>query len=276
MGDDEKKEDETPAEGLSSEEAIEFLKLVEEAKAAGNEPGPLEPTPSPKPRKRFRLKSRGKKKKDVPTPTGTTEVESPKRPQPTKISEEKLMEILKGAEEPPNSLSQPTPKKRTPSKKSANVSLAFRKKDSHWLEGLLAIALIALLAKTFWPSTLTLKNPPTDPVPSVATMQRQPPDMTAIYFTRALSLRHYSEALDLMSSERQSQLTVTALESSVSQYLSENPDSLDTVRVASVQKDKGSTQVTLKVGPAQTIWEMTLLQQGDRWVVHDLGGGPSL
>jgi hypothetical protein len=282
MGDAKKNEDDSSDEGLKQEEAIEFLKLVEQARAEGAVPQPTleEPQDIPKPKKRFGLKSKGKKKKKKPKPK--------KAPEPEKISNETVMAILEGQDPPAAS----PPGKASDKPKAEAVKVprpqpASKNNGSRWLVGLMAVAvaLVAFVAKSYWPSSPTPVQatssptpvqPSAAPRPTVPATHGQPPDLTTTDFLRALSSKRYSDAHALLSDQKQAELSVTALEQSVSEFMKLNPESLTQVRVHSIQKLGPSAQVFLKVGGSETVWEATLLQQDRRWVVHSIGGGLSI
>ena len=277
MGDEQTNSDDSETDGLQPEEAIEFLKLVQQARDEATEP-PIESAESvPKPRKRFRLKAKGRKKQPQPSPAKLEKKET--RPQPKRISDEKLQAILDGTEEPAVVLAEISGKTKRPARATKKAPAgSYSKKESRWLEGLLAVALLALVVKTVW-SAATESDPTSTATPQavvVAAAQGQPADLTAVYFARSLALRRYSDAHAFLSEDKGSAISVSDLKDSVDAFVEDHPDSLNNIRIASVQLEGDSAQVFLKVGTNSSLWEISLLRQQDRWLVQGLDGGIDL
>ena len=253
--------------GLDPEEAIEFLKLVEQARAETSpEEEPLEELPEPdKPRKRFRLKSKGKKKESELPDKEKKSVGPPS----TKRMSDGEMRLAPDVVARAEAQSQKA-KKSARATKAESPQAEPPVKKSRWLEALLACALVASLIHFAWPSASG--SPTEGKTPVVAPLATQP-DTATVYFLRAVYTERLDEAYALLSSEKQSELDDQRFREVVGAFLRDNKDTLTRVEVDSMKSEGSTAVLSIKTQDQENLWSVDLVKREDFWFVAALRGG---
>lgn len=252
--------------GLNPEEAIEFLKLVEQARSEAS-PGeePLEAPPEiDKPRKRFRLKSKGKKKESGSSDGDSSSAESTPAKRMADGEVRLAPDVLARAE------AQAKSKKKSSRATAESPSADPPTKKSRWLEALLACAVVASLIHFAWPSASA--DPKADSRPVVAPRATQP-DTATVYFLRAVYTERLDEAYALLSSEKQSELGDQRFRELVGAFLLDNKETLTRVEVDSIESDSSNAVLSIRTQDSETLWSVGLVKQEDFWFVSAVRGG---
>ncbi|MCA9780757.1 MAG: hypothetical protein KC800_28750 [Candidatus Eremiobacteraeota bacterium] len=256
------KDNDESDEGLNPEEAIEFLRLVEQARAETspeNEPIVEAPPEVEKPKKRFRLKSKGKRK-DEKEAEGT---EAPEQPAAKRVTDGEVRlapDVVARAEAKAKKPDRPV--KKVPPKQDEPA-----RKRSRWLEGLLACAVLASVVHFAWSGTPAVGSD-VRATPAVQPRLTQP-DTAAVYFLRALYLGRSDEAYLFLATEKKAKLTSEGFNQLVGSYLEENRESLTRVEVDSMENDGSSAQLAIKT-QTENLWMLELIRQEDSWYISSL------
>ena len=251
--------------GLDPEEAIEFLKLVEQARAeASPEEEPLEELPeTDKPKKRFRLKSKGKKRESELSEK-SVDPASAKRMNDGEVR--LAPDVLARAE----AQSQKTRKSARATSKADSPSADPPERRSRWLEILLAFAIVASLIHFARPSG---SANPTDDITPVVAPQATEPDTATVYFLRAVYAERLDEAYALLSSDKQSELGDQKFRELVGAFLKTNKETLTRVEVDSMKSEGSTAVLSIKTQDSENLWSVDLVKQEDFWFVAALRGG---
>ena len=255
------KDNDEPGEGLNPEEAIEFLRLVEQARAESSpEDVPIvEASPDvEKPKKRFRLKSKGKRKDE-------------KESEETKSSEQAVRRMTDGEVRlAPDVVARAEAEAKKPTKPVRKDSIEQDEpapKRSRWLEGLLACAVLASVVHFAWGGS---RNVPSEVRTTPAAQPRiTQPDTAAVYFLRALYLGKNDEAYLYLATEKRAELTSEGFTELVGTYVGENRESLTRVEVDSMENSGSSAQLAIRT-QSENLWLLELVRQGDSWYISSL------
>jgi hypothetical protein len=255
-------------EGLNPEEAVEFLKLVEQARAeTPPEEGPLEaPLETDKPKKRFRLKSKGRKKKSDSPDIDKRAANPPS----TKRVSDGVVRLAPDVVARSEARAKRTRKSSPAKAKADSRSTEPAERKSRWLEVLLACAVVASLIYLARPSTPT---GPTDDKTPVIVPQATEPDTAAVYFLRAVYTERLDEAYGLLSPETQGRLGDQGFRELVGAFLRDNKEILTRVEVDSMKSEGSTAVLSIKTQDTENLWSVELVKQEDFWFVAALRGG---